>query len=89
MQLTRKKHGIDLAAANKNSDSLFLIQGRNENKGEFWNDDKTLLLGKKDASYLSDKATKAETKLEQGKTIAQVLKDNTKLKDKYQGYKTR
>ena len=27
--------------------------------------------------------------LEQGKTIAQVLKDNTKLKDKYQGYKTR
>ena len=32
---------------------------------------------------------KAETELEQGKTIAQVLKDNTKLKDKYQGYKTR
>ena len=85
----QKKHGIDLAAANKNGDSLFLIQGRNENKGEFWNDDKTLLLGKKDASYLSDKATKAETELEQGKTIAQVLKDNTKLKDKYQGYKTR
>ena len=43
----KKKHGIDLAAANKNGDSLFLIQGRNENKGEFWNDDKTLLLGKK------------------------------------------
>ena len=43
----QKKHGIDLAAANKNGDSLFLIQGRNENKGEFWNDDKTLLLGKK------------------------------------------
>lgn len=34
----QKKHGIDLAAANKNGDSLFLIQGRNENKGEFWND---------------------------------------------------
>lgn len=32
---------------------------------------------------------KAETELEQGKTIAQVLKDNTKSKDKYPGYKTR
>lgn len=85
----QKKKGIDLKEANKNGDSLFLLQGRNENKGEFWNNEQTELLGKKTPTNLSDKGTHAENELEQGKNIAHVLKDNTKLKEAYHGYKTR
>jgi hypothetical protein len=84
----QKKKGVSLAQANKNGDTLYLLQGRNENTGTLWPDDKTLLLGKKDKAYLSDKAQKVIQELDAGKSIAEVLKENTKLKD-YQGYKTR
>lgn len=84
----QKKHGITLADANKNGDTLYLLQGRNENAGTLWATDQTQLLGKKDNSYLSDKAKDVVNQLEKGKTVKQALEDNTKLKD-YQGYKSR
>ena len=34
----QKKHGVTLAEANKNGDTLFLLQGRNENAGVLWAD---------------------------------------------------
>ncbi len=84
----QKRHGITLAEANAKGDTLYLLQGRNENTGALWPDDATLLLGKQDKAFLSDKALAVIGQLDSGKTIAQVLQDNTKLKD-YQGYKTR
>ena len=84
----QKKHGVTLAEANKNGDTLFLLQGRNENAGVLWATDQTRLLGKKDNAYLSDKALDVISQLDAGKTVKQALEDNTKLKD-YQGYKTR
>lgn len=84
----QKRHGVTLAEANKKGDTLYILQGRDENNGTFWPEDNTLLLGKKNKSFLSEKGLKAIDDLDKGKTIAQVLKDNTKLKD-YQGYKTR
>ena len=77
-----------MAEANKNGDTLFLLQGRNENAGVLWATDQTRLLGKKDNAYLSDKALDVISQLDAGKTVKQALEDNTKLKD-YQGYKTR
>ena len=77
-----------MAEANKNGDTLFLLQGRNENAGVLWATDQTQLLGKKDNAYLSDKALDVISQLDAGKTVKQALEDNTKLKD-YQGYKTR
>lgn len=84
----QKQHGITLAEANAKGDTLYVLQGRDENNGTFWPEDKTVLLGKTEQSFLSDKGLAAITQLDQGKSIAQVLKDNTKLSD-YQGYKTR
>lgn len=84
----QKRHGVTLDIANKAGDTLYVLQGRDENNGTFWPEDNTLLLGKKNKSFLSEKGLKAIDDLDKGKTIAQVLKDNTKLKD-YQGYKTR
>lgn len=84
----QKKHHIDLAAANKNGDSLFLLQGRNENNGTYWDSDQTLLLGKKDTAYLSPKALKVEHELNLGKSISDVIQDNKKDKE-HTGYKTR
>ena len=84
----QKEQVIDLATANKNADSLFLLQGRNENNGTFWPDDSTLLLGKKEKVFLSAKGKKALEQLNSGMSIAQVLKTDTKL-EHYQGYKTR
>jgi hypothetical protein len=84
----QKDHGVNLATANKKGDALFLLQGRNENIGQFWADDNTMLLGKKAKAFLSDKGKKPITQLNSGISIAQVLKADTKLKD-YQGYKTR
>ena len=84
----QKRHGVTLDIANTAGDTLYVLQGRDENNGTFWPEDNTLLLGKKNKSFLSEKGLKAIDDLDKGKTIAQVLQDNTKLKD-YQGYKTR
>lgn len=80
--------GTTLLAANCAGDTLFLLQGRDENRGGFWPDTKALLLGKKEAAYLSEKGEKAKAEIESGKRIRDVLAENTKLKN-YQGYKTR
>ena len=85
----QQQTNITLAKANAAGDTLFLLQGRNENTGTLWPDNQTLLLGKKDKAFLSDKALKAESELAQGRSIKDVLQANSKLKDKYQGYKTR
>lgn len=85
----QQQNNITLAKANAAGDTLFLLQGRNENTGTLWPDNQTLLLGKKDKAFLSDKALKAESELAQGRSIKDVLQANSKLKDKYQGYKTR
>ena len=84
----QKKHGISLAEANKNGDTLYLLQGRNENTGTLWPTDQTLLLGKTQNAYLSAKAQEAIKQLDDGKSVGDVFDDNTKLAD-YQGYKTR
>lgn len=84
----QKKHGITLADANKNGDTLFLLQGRNENTGTLWATDQTQLLGKTDSACLSAKAADVVSQLDAGKTVEQALEDNTKLKE-YQGYKSR
>ena len=85
----QQQNNITLAKANATGDTLFLLQGRNENTGTLWPDNQTLLLGKKDKAFLSDKALEAELELAQGSSIKDVLQANSKLKDKYQGYKTR
>lgn len=85
----QQQNNITLAKANAAGDTLFLLQGRNENTGTLWPDNHTLLLGKKDKAFLSDKALKAESELAQGSSIKDVLQANSKLKNKYQGYKTR
>ncbi len=84
----QKSHGITVAQANQAGDTKFLLQGRNENKGQLWPTDQTLLLGKTGNSYLSDRAKAVIGQLDQGVSISQVLKEDTKLKN-YQGYKTR
>ncbi|WP_196605154.1 HAD family hydrolase [Pectinatus haikarae] len=84
----QKSHNITLQQANAAGDTKFVLQGRNENTGRLWPDDQTLLLGKQDKVFLSDKADKAVTELNNGASIAEVLQKNTKLKD-YKGYKTR
>lgn len=84
----QKSQAITLQQANNAGDTKFLLQGRNENTGTLWADNTTLLLGKKENSYLSDKATNAIKQLDQGLSIKDVLQKDTKLKD-YQGYKTR
>jgi hypothetical protein len=84
----QKSQGQTLREANLLGNTKFSLQGRNENIGQLWSDDHTLLLGKKDKAFLSKKAESVIAQLNQGKTIAQVLQANTKLKD-YQGYKTR
>lgn len=84
----QKKHHIDLAKANKNGDSLFLLQGRNENTGTYWNSDQTLLLGKETPSYLSTRALKVEQELNLGKSIEEAIRDNVKAEG-YTGYKSR
>lgn len=85
----QQQNNITLAKANAAGDTLFLLQGRNENTGTLWPDNQTLLLGKKDKAFLSDKALKAESELAQGRSIKDVLQVNSKLKDKYRGYKPR
>jgi hypothetical protein len=84
----QKSHNITLQQANDAGDTKFLLQGRNENKGTLWANDTTVLLGKKEKSYLSDKATTAINQLDQDLSIKDVLQKDTNLKD-YQGYKTR
>ena len=84
----QKDHGVNLSTANKTGNTLFLLQGRNENNGQFWADDNTMLLGKKSKAFLSDKGKKPIEQLNNGMTIAQVFQADTKLKN-YQGYKTR
>jgi hypothetical protein len=79
---------MSLAQANLAGDTRFILQGRNENTGKLWPKTETWRVGKKAATNLSPKALKAKTELENGKSIAQVLQENTKLKN-YQGYKTR
>lgn len=84
----QKEHHIGVKEAAKSGDTLYLLQGRNETKGSFWADDKTQQVGKKEAKGLSDKGQTAVDQLNQGKSVKQVLEDNTKLKD-YKGYKNR
>lgn len=84
----QQKHHIGLIQANCAGDAKFVLQGRYENHGVFWPEAETMQLGKKKKDFLSDKTLKAEKELEAGKTIREVLQENTKLKD-YQGCKTR
>ena len=84
----QKKHNISLAQANKNGDTKFILQGRNENVGKLWAEDYTLLLGKAENAFLSEKGQKTLTQLEEGQSIRKVLQQDTKLKD-YKGYKSR
>ncbi|MCH4158059.1 MAG: hypothetical protein LKF34_05635 [Acidaminococcaceae bacterium] len=84
----QQEKNISLAQANLAGDTRFILQGRNENTGKLWPKTETWQVGKKAAANLSPKALKAKTELENGKSIAQVLQADTKLKD-YQGYKTR
>lgn len=84
----QKNNGITLAEANKNGDTLYLLQGRNENTGTLWPSDQTQLLGKSENVILSDKAQEAIKQLDAGKSIRDIFNENTKLKD-YPGYKTR
>ena len=69
-----EKHGVTLAEANKNGDTLFLLQGRNENAGVLWATDQTQLLGKKDNAYLSDKALDVISQLERRQNGKQAWK---------------
>ena len=85
----QKGKGLTLAEVNRQGDALFLLQGRDENSGVFWSTDETRLLGKSQPAYLSDKALAAVDQLNQGKSVGQVLADNTKLKTSYAGYKSR
>lgn len=84
----QKKHGISLAQANKNGDTKFILQGRNENIGQLWSEDYTQLLGKTEPAFLSQKGETALAQLEKGQSIREILQQDTKLKD-YKGYKSR
>lgn len=84
----QQQNHTDLAKANGTGNTLFLLQGRNENKGTLWSDNQTLLLGKTEKVFLSEKAKKALDQLQQGQSIKKVLQTNTKLKN-YDGYKTK
>ena len=84
----QEEHNISLAQANLAGDTRFILQGRNENIGQFWPQAATWQVAKKSATNLSPKGLKAKAQMEQGQTIAAVLAADTKLKD-YQGYKTR
>lgn len=84
----QQEKNISLAQANLSGDTRFILQGRNENTGKLWPQVATWQLGKKTAADLSPKALKVKAELENGKSIMNVLQENTKLKT-YQGYKTR
>lgn len=84
----QEEHHIGLKEANLTGNTKYILQGRNENTGTLWNNYETLRLGKKYTSYLSDKAQNVIKQLDSGKSIHDVLQENTSLKD-YQGYKTR
>lgn len=84
----QKEHHQTVQMANESGNTKYILQGRNENTGRFWADDHTLLLGKTTKAYLSPKAENTIKQLNEGMTIAEVFKKDTKLKD-YQGYKSR
>ena len=84
----QKQHNIGLKEANLTGNTKYILQGRNENIGQLWNNYETLRLGKTSNGLLSDKALKVVEELNNNKSIADVIKENTSLKD-YQGYKTR
>lgn len=81
-------HDITLDKANAAGNAKFLLQGRDENAGIFWPQEETLRLGETEPSDLSDKSQRTVRQLEQGKSIKDVLKENTTVK-KYHGYKSR
>ncbi|WP_101912023.1 haloacid dehalogenase-like hydrolase [Megasphaera vaginalis (ex Bordigoni et al. 2020)] len=86
--LWQKEKGIGLVAAGEQGDTLYVLQGRNENTGSLWATEETRLLGKKENAGLSDKGKAALQELRQGKSIRDMLHDKTKL-SAYGGYKSR
>ena len=84
----QEQHNIGLKEANLTGNTKYILQGRNENVGQLWNSYETLRLGKTSNGLLSDKALIVVDELNNNKSISDVIKENTSLKD-YQGYKTR
>ncbi|WP_312093316.1 hypothetical protein [Aminipila sp.] len=90
----QKEKGIDLASAQASGDTLFLLQGRDENKGILLPQAECINLGKTDALLFSDKAQSWYEMLQSGqyKTIGDMINDCVSITGKlaqYDGYKTK
>ena len=83
----QEQHKIGLKEANLTGNTKYILQGRNENIGQLWNNYETLRLGKTSNGLLSDKALKVIDELNNNKSIADVIKET--LFKRLQGYKTR
>lgn len=94
----QEKQGIDFAKAQASGDTLYVLQGRDENAGVYWKSDETVSLGKDASSKacLSEKAEGWLNLLENGTypSIGALIDDcvslTGKLKtDGYVGYRNR
>ncbi|MFV0517573.1 MAG: hypothetical protein ACK5MV_09260 [Aminipila sp.] len=90
----QREKGIDLKAAQDLGDTLYLLQGRDENKGILLPQAECINLGKTDALLLSDDAQEWYGYLIDGKykTVKDLINDCVNLSGKldiYDGYKTK
>ncbi len=94
----QEKQGIDFAKAQASGDTLYVLQGRDENAGVYWNSDETVSLGKDASSKacLSEKAEGWLNLLENGTypSIGALIDDCVSLTGKlktggYVGYQNR
>jgi hypothetical protein len=89
--LWQDKNGIDLAKAQAMGDTRYVLQGRNENIGQLWPKNATLLLKKKEG-VLSPKGEKWLALLDGGMKPGDLINNYTKFKGNlkmFNGYKSR
>lgn len=83
----QNEKGIDLYKAMEKGEIRFVLQGRQENGGYFWDQPGTQLLGKDKVGILHEKAQKWLEMLQKGTTPNELLNQCTKLTGKLKTYK--
>ncbi len=85
----QREHDIDVAEAVAMGDTLFILQGRNENGGWLLPQAESINLGKTSAILFSANGQKWYDMLVAGTSIRDLVNNNTRMGAAYVGYKTR
>ena len=85
----QKNHNVTVAQAVAAGDTLYLLQGRNENGGWLLPQPESINLGKTSAALFSAKGQQWYDQLVAGTSIRDLINHNTRLGAAYIGYKTR